>query len=148
MRNRIKDLREDNDMKQKDIAKHLKIKENTYCKWENNSNDIPLEKCNELANYYHVTMDYLLGLSNNHLHIDKSYNINWNKLTKRLKELRKEYGYTQTFLGEKVGFHQKTYSNFETGINKPTTFKLLIIAQFYNVSMDYLVGRSDDKNIK
>ena len=147
MRDKIKDLREDNDITQEEIAKHLKTERSTYSNWENGHYDMPLDKCNELANYYHVTIDYLLGLSNNHKYIEETKKIDWNILCERLRLTRKERGYTQAHLGEKIGFHQKTYSNFEVGTNRPTTFKLLIIAQFYNVSMDYLVGRCDNPNI-
>ena len=46
------------------FAEILNVKTNTYSKWENCINDMSIEKCNDLANYYHTTMDYMLGLSN------------------------------------------------------------------------------------
>ena len=44
-------------------------------------------------------------------------------------------------------FFQTTYSSFETGARCPTTHKLLYIVNFYNASMDYVVGRTDRKKI-
>lgn len=49
---RLEDLRLDYNLKQKDIANILQVKQNTYSKWENCVNDMPLEKCNQLANFY------------------------------------------------------------------------------------------------
>ncbi len=144
---KYKSLREDNDKTQQEIADFLNEKRSTYSKWESGYNDIPLEKANELANYYHTSLDYLLGLSNKHLKIDKNLNIDWQKISSRLKTLRKEHKLTQTELGNKVGFLQKTYSQYENVTFKITTNKLLYIAKFYNVSMDYLTGRLDKKHI-
>ena len=57
-------LREDNDLTQQEIANKLGVLRNTYSKWENNINDIPLDILNKLANFYNCSLDYLLGLSN------------------------------------------------------------------------------------
>ncbi len=139
-------LRHENNLKQKDIAKVLNVKENTYSKWEKGSNDIPLEKINQLANFYNVNLDYLLGLSNK---IEQSQNlkIDYKLICKRLLSLRKENHLTQNKLSDKIGFYQTTYSSFETGVRIPTTYKLLYIVNFYNVSFDYIVGRSDNKDL-
>ena len=137
-------LRLDNNLKQKDIAKILNVKENTYSKWEKCSNDIPLEKINILANFYNVNLDYLLGISNKIEHSEK-LKIDYKKICERLLELRKENHLTQTKLSDKIGFFQTTYSSFETGVRRPTTYKLLYIVNFYNASMDYVVGRTNTK---
>lgn len=144
---RYEELRLDAEKKQGDIANVLEVKRNTYSKWENCINDMPLEKANELANYYQTTLDYLLGLSDKKIFIENPLEINWDIVTIRLLELRKENKLSQEFLSEKLGFAQTTYSQYEIGTRRPTTMKLLIIAQYYNVSIDYLVGRSNVKRI-
>ena len=63
MRLRIKDLREDNDIKQKTIADILHVKQNTYSQYENGQRQIPLEALVKLAEYYSTSTDYLLGLT-------------------------------------------------------------------------------------
>lgn len=148
MKLRYNELRIDNELTQNEIAQVLKIKRSTYSKWELGINDMPLDKTNDLANFYHVRIDYLLGLSNIHYIVKNNLDINWNKLTERLVNLRKNNNYTQEYLSKKLGFHKRTYSNYETGTRRPTAFKLLSVAQFFKVSMDYLIGRVDDKNIK
>lgn len=61
---RIRDLREDKDKGQKEIAEYLKIAEKTYQRYERGENDVPLEKAVQLAKYYGVSIDYIAGLTN------------------------------------------------------------------------------------
>lgn len=60
---RLKELREDNDLTQEAIAKHLNIKQNTYCQYENGQRQLPLEYLIALAKFYKTTTDYILGLT-------------------------------------------------------------------------------------
>ena len=60
---RLKDLREDSDIKQKEIAEFLHIKQNTYSQYENGQRQLPIDVSIKLAKYYHVSTDYILGLS-------------------------------------------------------------------------------------
>lgn len=141
---RYEELRLDSEKKQGEIAEILSVKRNTYSKWENLINDMPLEKCNELANYYKTTLDYVLGLSNTREYIDTPLNIDWKLVSERLSELRHLKNLTERELSSKIGFAQTTYSYYEIGKRRPTTMKLLSIAQYYNVSIDYIVGRSNN----
>lgn len=61
---RIKDLREDRDLTQKELAAYLHIKQNTYSQYENGQRQIPLESLISLALYYNTSTDYLLELTN------------------------------------------------------------------------------------
>lgn len=61
---RLKDLREDNDIKQVDIAKYLNIQQNTYSQYETGKREIPIALLWKLADYYNTTVDYLIGRSN------------------------------------------------------------------------------------
>lgn len=144
---RLEDLRLDLNLKQGDVANYLKVKRNTYSKWENCINDMPLEKCIRLAEFYHVSIDYLLGLSNSRERLGNG-EANLNKLAQKLLEVRKATSLTQAEVGKKIGFSQRAYSNYETGARKLTTLKLLAIAQFFHISMDYLVGSSSDKDLR
>ncbi len=62
---RLKDLREDNDVKQKEIAEYLNIKQNTYSQYENGKREIPLDTLWKLADYYNTSVDYLIGRTDN-----------------------------------------------------------------------------------
>lgn len=59
---RLKELREDRDIKQKELADFLHIKQNTYSQYENGQRQLPVEILIKLAEYYNVTTDYILGL--------------------------------------------------------------------------------------
>lgn len=60
---RIRNLREDHDLKQIDIAKILKVSQAQYSRIENGENDITLDSLIRLAKFYDVTTDYLLNLT-------------------------------------------------------------------------------------
>ena len=62
---RIRELREDNDLRQIDVAKKLKMSQTGYSKYETGENDIPTAVLIALASLYHVSTDYLLGLTDN-----------------------------------------------------------------------------------
>ena len=61
----------------------------------------------------------------------------------RLKELRKEKKLTQVALQIATGIDQSLLSKFERGERLPPTEALIILADFYHVSIDYLLGRSN-----
>ena len=60
---RIKDLREDHDKYQKDIANLLGISQQYYSEYENGKRTIPIQHLITLANYYNTSIDYLVGLT-------------------------------------------------------------------------------------
>lgn len=60
---RLKELREDLDIRQKDIAEYLHIKQNTYSQYENEQRQLPIDVLIKLAEYYKVSTDYILGVS-------------------------------------------------------------------------------------
>jgi transcriptional regulator with XRE-family HTH domain len=59
--NRLRDLREDRDLKQKNIAGLLQIHQTTYSDYELNKLNIPVPVLHTLADFYNVSVDYLLG---------------------------------------------------------------------------------------
>ena len=61
---RIRDLREDRDLKQKEIADYLMCDQSLYSKYERMERPLPLELAEKLADYYGVSVDYLLGRTN------------------------------------------------------------------------------------
>ena len=60
---RLKDLREDNDLKQKEIAAFLGIDQRVYSNYETGKREIPVHLLLKLAEYYHTSTDYILGLT-------------------------------------------------------------------------------------
>ncbi len=68
-------------------------------------------------------------------------------MTNNLKKLRKQAGLTQISLQMKTGIEQALLSKFENGDRIPPTETLIQLADFYNVSMDYIMGRTDNPEI-
>lgn len=62
----------------------------------------------------------------------------------RLLAIRKSHGFTQKQVYEGVGMSPLGYQRYEYGDREPAYQKLLALADFFNVSLDYLVGRSDN----
>ena len=62
---RIKDLREDNDLMQKEVAAILGIDQRVYSNYETGKREIPTRHIITLAKYYKTSSDYILGLTNN-----------------------------------------------------------------------------------
>ena len=62
--NRLRDLREDNDLKQKNLAALLQVHQTTYSDYELGRLNIPISILHTLADYYNVSIDYLLGRTN------------------------------------------------------------------------------------
>ncbi|AOY76783.1 helix-turn-helix domain-containing protein [Clostridium formicaceticum] len=70
------------------------------------------------------------------------------KLPNILKELRAARGLTQDDLSSDLNINRATYAHYETGRRQPDTDTLQLLADYFNVSVDYLLGRSDIRNPK
>lgn len=60
---RLKELREDLDIPQRVIAEYLGIRQNTYSQYENGQRQLPLEMLVKLSEYFSVSSDYILGIT-------------------------------------------------------------------------------------
>ena len=65
MYHRIRDLREDNDLKQRQLAEYLNCSQQVYSNYELGQRDIPTDVLIKLSEYYQVSVEYLLGLTRN-----------------------------------------------------------------------------------
>ena len=63
---------------------------------------------------------------------------------RRVYELRKQRQLNQKQLGEKIGLSHKAISTIESGVRGTTIDKLVLLAEFFHVSTDYLLGITDD----
>ncbi len=62
---RIRDLREDSDKTQTEIAEHLGISQTMYARYERGANELPIRHLIKLADFYGVSTDYILGRTDN-----------------------------------------------------------------------------------
>lgn len=139
---RLVEIREDLNHRQKDIADILGITQQSYSLWENGSKVIPLKHLNNLCNYYNLNMDYVIGLSS-----IKYYNITNKEIDKiligeRLRKIRKDKNITQEELANILNTTHSTISAYESGKTTILTAFAYEICKRYNISMDYLCGRT------
>lgn len=128
---------------QKDIAKILNIAESTYCDYENNNEIIPIKHINTLCNTYNISFDYFFNLNetknykNSHSIIDRKVS------GERLKKFRKENNIKQKDLINFLKIGYGTFSGYENGHFLISTHALYSICKKYNISADYLLGKTD-----
>ena len=65
-------------------------------------------------------------------------------LIRRIRDLREDHDYTQVFLASHLHITQAAYSNYETGERAVPIEVVIQIARFYDVSVDYLLGETDN----
>ena len=85
---RIKDLREDNDKFQKDIAQLLGISQQYYSEYESGKRTIPIQHLITLAKYYNTSIDYIVDLINSDIPLESNSKNNLNK--KNIMKNKKE----------------------------------------------------------
>lgn len=140
---KLQDLREDNDLLQKDIASAIGISRRTYSSWETGNKIIPLKHLNTICNYYDVSMDYVMGLSKE----KKKYNIQkiifLNKLEigLKIKTIRKNNNLTLRKLANELNTTSSTISAYETGKTLILTAFAYQICKKYDISLDWLCNR-------
>lgn len=64
----------------------------------------------------------------------------------RIRDLREDKDFTQTYIANILGITQQTYSRYETGEITIDIFNLVKLAKFYNTSTDYLLGLTNNSN--
>ena len=143
---RMKEIRTYFDNTQKELAGYLKVSRSTYAGWENGIDVIPLQKLNDFCNYYSISLDYICELSNIkkceiiNRKIDKSV------LGNNLKRIRTENNDSQSKVADIIKVDQSNYSKYELGKILIHTDPIIEFAKHYKVSIDWLVGRTDNNS--
>lgn len=141
---KLRELRERLGIPQKDLAKILNVERAAYTQYENEYNTIPLIHLNTLANYFNVSIDYLFEFTNT-----KNYNNSKNEIDKiksglRIKEFRKEHKLTQVKLASILNTTHSVIADYERGRHLINTSFLYTICKKYNISADYLLGKTNE----
>ncbi len=142
--NRLREIREYNNLKQKDIAKILGVSRPNYTRWETKEKIIPLTKLNDFCNYFKINIDYVIGLSNNIVYINKSVTLDRKIVGNNIKEFRNKNNITQKELAEKLGTTHSVISAYENGHTLILTAFLINLCMIYNLSADALLNRQSN----
>lgn len=134
---KLKTLRKINVLTQKELAEKLKIKQNSYSDWENGKSEPNIEMLVRIADYFDVSLDYLMG--------GKMKNIT-EEVSLCLKKLRMKRKLSQKQIAEELKISQQQYSKWEGGIITPNAETLVRLADYLDVSVDYLLGRKRERN--
>ncbi len=140
----LKNLRDEKEIKQKEIAKELNISRSAYNDYESQKTILPIRHINSLCNYFNISIDYLLGLTNIRNYYPHKLETNTIESGKRLKEFRKEKKLTQVKLASMLNTTFSNIAFYEKGRNLIATPFLYDICKKYKISADYLLGRIDN----
>lgn len=145
---RVRYLREEHDITQKELGKLLEVDHSTYASWERGRDLFPLKRLLKLANFYHVSMDYITDLTPLRTYPDLKTEVNKELMHQRIREIRIENEITQAALAQLIQTSHSAISDYERGKINPPLIILYQFSQIFHVSMDYLLGKTNTKYIK
>lgn len=139
--NNLKNLRNDSELTQDYIAKHLKVKRSTYATWENGYIMIPIEKADELSMFYKVKLSYILGIDKKVINCESIKKMNYKTLLKKLNQLKKENNNTFQEIATYLNCNRSTCQRYFKGVFTIPIDRLLLLSELYNIEIDKLCGK-------
>lgn len=143
--NNLKYAREELEMTQKELGYVFGVSQSTVAGWENAIDVIPFNKLIRFCSLYNYSLDFICGFTRKNIEYG-SFKTDKLKIGINLKLLREKLNLTQQQIADDCGFFKSTYSNYEVGRYLINTITIYSICKTYNISMDYLIGRT--KNMK
>lgn len=146
--NRIKELREQKGMKQAELGQLLNVNNSAISKYESGKLQLTDDTLVKLSDIFGVSIDYILSRNDNdeispHFSVIEKIDIGC-----RLSQLRTKKGINQRELAQQIGVSDSTIGMWETGKRQPDLDTVAVLAKYYNVSTDYLLGLDIDSNKK
>ncbi len=145
---RARNIRIQHGLTQKEFGRILGISKSYVSDIENGYTGLSIEHINIICNHYNVSFDYMFGfvekINKNVIKIEK---IDLKLLGSHLKEIRKELGFTQDKLSQKLNISRPLVTHYEKGIRTISTADLKGFCLLSGSSADYCVGKLN-KNIR
>ncbi|MDV5976889.1 UNVERIFIED_CONTAM: helix-turn-helix transcriptional regulator [Streptococcus canis] len=126
-------MRKTKSLTQTELASKLNIGQSAYAKWENGRTEPTLEMLARIADSLDVTVDYLLGRSDNFSNTIVLSKNNMKSFSKRLKELRLEKNQTQQELADCLNVKRASIAKWETNRAFPNGDTIIRIAEYFDV---------------
>lgn len=139
---KLKDIREDNDINQEQMAKILDVPRSTYSMWELGISIIPLKHLCDFADYFDVSLDYALGLTNNKNSKNLIKGLNLEILGDKIKTIRKRNNLSQENIAEILDVTQSCIVKYEKGKIFISTENVYKLAKEFKISMNELCGKT------
>ena len=128
---RLKELRKEKGLTQKELAEKVGTQQGVYTNWENGKREPKYDKVGELANELNTTSYYLLGFTDEKTILLPAY---------RLKEIRTEKGLTIEQLSNIINVKKDLYEKWEKGEKFPSFFALNKLSKALGIRGEYLIG--------
>ena len=144
----IRSVRENANLRQSDIAKILGISRSTYSSYETERDTIPIKHLNKLCNYFNISIDYAVGLTNIMQYENNRPEIDKIVMPKRLKKLRKSEQLTQEGIAKILNTSRSTWTGYEYGHYQISTLLLVELCKRYHYSVDYILGKTDINHLQ
>lgn len=140
--NRLKDIREDNDINQEKMSEILGVNRSTYSLWELGINIIPLKSLCDFADYFDFSLDYVLGLTNDRKSKSSIKGIDLKVLGNNMKLIRTKNNLSQENIAELLGVTQACITRYEKGIISISVPNLYKFAKEFKISINELCGKT------
>jgi len=145
---RLRQARKTEGFKQSEVAKALSISQTSLSHYETGYCEPDMETISQLALFYDVSIDWLLGNAKKQ---KKKKAPKWDNqknlaesLPDKLKKARKEAGLSQEKVSKILKIPQSTIAKYELGQLQPSLQSLLQLTVFYGITSDWLLGLSED----
>lgn len=145
LRMKLEQLREERDLTKRCLAETLGVSASVYSRQENGKDFIPTRRVYQLANYYQVNIDYLLGLTSTRIKIISKKEICIPLVSSRMIIIRKDCNETLREFVKHFNTSNSTWSAYETGKTLILGAFLIEICKSMNYSADWILGRTDIK---
>ncbi len=146
--NNLRYCREELEMTQEELGIVLGASKQTISNWETGYTPMPLPKLIRFCNLYDYSLDFVCGFNRKNIKYNKNIKLNKKTIGNNLKKVREELKITQQQLSDKCNFYQSTYNHYETGYSLIKIMVAYSICKTYNISMDWLLDRTNKMHIK
>ena len=143
---KLKTTRKQQNLRQYEVAGFLKVSQNSLSRYEKNTRIPNLQILTNLAQYYQISIDWLLGKARHKYKKNHHWNgefISEYKFPERLKEARENKNMSQSKLGRLLKIMPSNVTLYEQGKTEPSLENLVLIAEILGVTVDWLVGLED-----
>ena len=141
---KLKIIRERNGLTQEELGSYIGITKQAFNHFEKEYTIIPIKHLNTLCNYFGVSLDYIFDFTSKIKYSNAKADIDLNIVKNRLKEFRKENKKKKKKLASILNVAKGTIGNYESSRSLIATPFLYTICKKYNISADYLLGKTEN----